>query len=134
MSKTKIDGLDETDDAVIVFDNAGFITLVIYGQYQHTYESAKQCAEDVAAYIADKNTAGWDGNELCLCTGDNRDHDDDGICRTCGGWDELEPTDDQVRNGGYRVCYTIAQIAKAASSWGNAQDFCKAANIQYNND
>lgn len=93
----------KTDDLVnhitIIADNGGGLTLQIddsRGQrWQHTYPSAdpadyaymcdaSDIVADVMAYITDGDLSSWEGNEVDEY-----------------GW--TEPSDDDIRNGGYRV-------------------------------
>lgn len=91
----------------LIFDNGGGLTVQLPG-YAHWYQNPAQAAEDIDYYIQHGNTDGWDG------------HDEDAA--------ELDPSYDQIRNGGYRI-YSIPDILDEtesidASSWGNIVDFC----------
>ena len=90
----------------VIFDNGGGVTLQL-GDWAHYYQDMAQAATDLKAYKATGNTDGWDG------------HEDESA--------ELEPTYDQIRNGGYRVYHSIADIKAAAedTSWCNIRDFAK---------
>jgi len=116
------------DDMRIVLDNAGGATLIIPGIYQHHYTYGEQAGEDALAYTETESTCDWDGNELCRC--ESPDFDDRVDCGTCGGEEQLDPSDDDIRNGGYRVCHDATDLARAASSgWDNARKMCKAMGI-----
>jgi len=47
----------------LIFDNGGGLTLQLNNTYAHWYQNMNQAAEDLKAYIKDKNTEYWDGNE-----------------------------------------------------------------------
>jgi hypothetical protein len=79
----------------VICDNGGGITLQIItpdgDQWQHSYEGssteamADQAATDIRnAMAADFDLSDWEGNQVDDC-----------------GW--CEPTDEEIRNGGYRV-------------------------------
>lgn len=96
-------------DAKVIFDNAGGITLQL-GEWAHYYQDPKQAARDYNDYLQDGNTDGWDG------------HEDESL--------EIDPTYDQIRNGGCRV-YGADDISEATegdehNSWGNINDFIAA--------
>lgn len=82
----------------IVLDNGGGIVLQLGAEYAHYYQDAKQAADDLRTYLADGNTDGWDG------------HDEDAL--------SVEPTDEEIRNGGYRV-FTDYEDLNLGSSWHN---------------
>lgn len=90
----------------IIFDNAGGITIQT-GDFVHCYDDASAAARDVRALMSGSDPGDWDGNEP--------------DCR-------LDPTDDEVRNGGYRVltpdCFVGGKYAD--SSWRNVRDFQSA--------
>jgi hypothetical protein len=94
-------------NAKVIFDNGGGITLQL-GDWAHWYNDADQAAEDYHNYITDGSTEGWDG------------HEDDAA--------ELDPTNDDIRNGGYRILYCPEDIdlLDPDNSWGNIMDFCAA--------
>jgi len=95
----------------LIFDNGGGLTLQLNNTYAHWYQNMNQAAEDLKAYIKDKNTEYWDGNE------------EESM--------ELNPQYDQIQNGGYRV-YSLEDIVFITeeeymdSGWGNVRDFCIA--------
>jgi len=91
----------------IVFDNAGGITLQLGDEFAHYYQGAKQAAEDLKVFIATQDTSSWDGNE------------EDAM--------DCNPTDEEIRNGGYRVFDDVEDIPEG-SSWGNIEDFRAAFN------
>lgn len=102
-------GLKMDIDAKVIFDNAGGITLQL-GEWAHYYQDPKQAARDYNDYLQDGNTDGWDG------------HEDESL--------EIDPTYDQIRNGGCRV-YGADDISEATegdehNSWGNINDFIAA--------
>ena len=91
----------------VIFDNGGGITLQL-GTWAHWYDNPAQAAEDYDAYIADRDTTGWDGHEEEAAA--------------------LVPTYDEMRNGGYRV-YRGDEVEKEIAAedpdnWGNIVDFC----------
>jgi hypothetical protein len=100
----------DLNKGTIIFDNGGGITVQL-PDFAHWYNDPTQAARDIADYLSDGTTDGWEG------------HEDDAA--------ELDPTDDQIRNGGYRV-YSIPDIVDLAhdpgrgTSWGNIDDFCDA--------
>ena len=92
-----------------IFDNGGGITLQL-GTFAHTYYNAAQAAQDWKVFEAEGNTKGWDGHENEAA--------------------ELEPTDDEIRNGGYRVLSADDIASKIASEdttgWDNIDTFISA--------
>ena len=99
-------------EGTIIFDNGGGITVQL-PDFAHWYNDPTQAARDIADYLSDGTTDGWEGHE--------DDAEDDAA--------ELDPTTEQILNGGYRV-YALVDIVKMAkdtereSSWGNINDFC----------
>ncbi len=114
-----IAGLDEvateTDKnlGLIILDNGGGITLQM-GEYGHYYEDAAQAANDISNWLHDGDTSDWDGCET------------DAV--------ELDPTDEQVANGGYRRFRldrdvdTLLRLAREVGvcHWGNAEELSAA--------
>ena len=99
--------------ALVIFDNAGGITLQL-GGWAHWYQEPAQAACDYITYRQDGHTDGWEG------------HEPDAL--------DLDPDYDDIRNGGYRVC-DEAEIFNALkeyrdgaldTGWGNLQDFIAA--------
>ena len=92
----------------IILDNGGGITLQLGLDYAHYYNDADQAARDLRAYIADGTTDGWDG------------HDEDAAT--------LDPTDEEIRNGGYRIFTDIANLQSDSDlAWGrNESDLAQA--------
>jgi hypothetical protein len=98
----------ETESRIIL-DNGGGITLQL-SNYAHCYDDPGQAARDLADWLRDGHTHGWEG------------HDDDVAL--------INPSDDQIRNGGYRVIRldrdvdTRELLADELSEigWGNAED------------
>lgn len=95
----------------LIFDNGGGLTLQL-GDWAHYYGGydgcIEQAAEDIINYINNGNTDGWDGHEEEAA--------------------ELDPTYDEIRNGGYRV-YTISEIIEKSkkidgTGWYNIDRFC----------
>jgi len=95
----------------LILDNGGGYTLQLDDHdYAHAYDDAQQIASDIAAYLRTGNANGWDG------------HDDDAM--------RVDPTDAEIRNGGYRVIAidrvtdTVASLAAELTSidgWDNAE-------------
>lgn len=100
--KTKINA----HPATIIFDNGGGITLQL-GEYACNTQSASDAAGLYIDYQRSGETEGWDG-----C-------DEDSV--------NLEPTDDEIRNGGYRVLDAdeiAAMIGETPTSgWRNIDAF-----------
>jgi len=100
--------LDETTERVI-FDNGGGITLQLRG-WAHWYQNEAQAARDVAEWIKSHDTNGWEGHEPAALS--------------------LEPTMDEIRNGGYRVVQ-ITDLPAALSDpalegWVNGRKFSES--------
>lgn len=97
----------------IICDNGGGITLQIRQRgyrYQHMYYDPIQAAHDIhVAHNPGCDLHDWDGNDLVA--GDPAE------------W--LYPSDDDVRNGGYRVYYDPDDIP-ATSSWRNVRELAAA--------
>lgn len=96
-------------EGLVIFDNGGGATLQL-GKFAHYYQDMSQSAEDVAVYLKDGNTDGWDGYEEDAA--------------------ELNPSYEDIRNGGYRV-YCLDDIIEESKNddctgWGNINDFCVA--------
>lgn len=89
----------------IILDNGGGIVLQLGLDYAHYYNDAERAAQDLRAYIADGTTDGWDG------------HDEEAAT--------LEPTDEEIRKGGYRVVKDVADL-DPESSWHNESGMAKA--------
>lgn len=90
----------------VIFDNGGGITVQL-GDWAHWYNDPKQAAEDVSEYVKNPNTDDWDG------------HEDDAA--------ELDPSHDDIRNGGYRIWMVGDDTNQDyRESWGNASDFFTA--------
>lgn len=103
--------MSKTNQITIICDNGGGTTLQVVSdsgyRYQHTYDDAAHIATDIKASLAGENPAGWDGNEA---EGDD------------ASW--MEPTGDEIRNGGYRV-YDVDDIKGLDAencSWRNARE------------
>ena len=93
-----------------IFDNGGGITLQM-GSFAHHYSDAEAAATDWAAYQAKGDTSDWDG------------HDAEAL--------ELDPTCDEIRNGGYCVldAEKITRMIDAAeedTGWYNIDSFLAA--------
>ena len=93
----------------LIFDNGGGLILQL-PNFAHYYDYMDQAAEDIANYIKDETTDGWEGHEEEAA--------------------ELDPTYDEIRNGGYRV-YTISEIIEESkkgdsTGWANIDMFCVA--------
>lgn len=89
---------------LIILDNGGGITLQVKQgryRYQHYYDQPKQAARDLIMALAGSQVRDWDGNEADQ------------------GW--LEPSQDQISNGGYHI-YTPLQLldTPADDVWGAA--------------
>ena len=94
-----------TETYRIICDNGGGMILQLGGTWAHYYQSADQLINDLADYLGGGNTSDWEG------------HEPEAL--------ECEPTDDEIRNGGYRVFSDIADL-DAESPWANEQDIVKA--------
>lgn len=102
----KIYAINKLDGIKIILDNGGGITLQLSHkageseyEYQHFYEydQAEQLRDDVYAWIDGENPLDWDGNQIV----------EHGL---------LEPTYEQVRNGGYKEVYTVEELISANGS------------------
>lgn len=95
------------NEGKIILDNGGGVTLQM-GTFAHYYEDALDAAKDLSDWIFDADTSSWEG------------HEDEAM--------ECEPTQDEIRNGGYRVIRLDRDVDSAASladeiralGWGNA--------------
>jgi hypothetical protein len=105
--------VEQRDAIKVIFDNAGGMTLQL-GDWAHWYDARriKQAAVDYHAYMTEGSTSGWDG------------HDEDAAT--------LDPTDDQIRNGGYRVynywiIYDLKdlpwEVPEFSRGWTSVRDF-----------
>lgn len=101
-------------NATVIFDNGEGITLQLENTWAHYYGGydgyVKHAAEDYKAYLDTGDTEGWEG------------HEEDAL--------ELDPSYDDIRNGGYRI-FTDTDIADLLEqdeidNWGNVEDFCEA--------
>ena len=98
---------------LIILDNGGGITLQM-GGFAHYYEDADQAANDIANWLHNEDTSDWAGHEVEAA--------------------ELNPTDEEISNGGYRRFRldrdvdTLIRLARevGACHWGNAQDLYAA--------
>jgi len=98
-----------TDSMLAIFDNAGGITLQL-GNFAHYYNNPDQAARDYHDYMVDGTAEGWEG------------HEEESL--------ELNPTQDEINNGGYRV-YSHSEIIDEVNSdettgWHNIDEFCLA--------
>ena len=113
--------MNDTQKLNVFFDNAGGVTLQVIGtDYQHYFASAQLAAQSIYSAIESKMsnsvdgiTEGWEGNAL-----------DDGI-------ELLDPTDDEIINGGYRAIYDINSFIAVVDectkeSWANMDDLSTA--------
>ena len=93
----------------IILDNSGGITLQL-DEWAHHYYDEKHAANDLADWLETYRTDGWDGHEDTAAA--------------------VNPTDDEIRIGGYRVfpldaCDTKSKVlirlieAHADGGWGN---------------
>lgn len=94
-----------TTSLEVVFDDGGSVTIQCDG-YAHIYDDAAQAADDARQILAGADPSGWDGNEP-----DAR----------------IAWTDEDVRNGGYRV-YDAEGLRnpKPDEDWQNVSDFFQA--------
>jgi hypothetical protein len=93
-----------------IFDNGGGITLQL-GDFAHHYSDPKQAATDWLAFQKAKDTTEWDG------------HEEDSA--------ELEPSYDEIRNGGYRVMDAddiskMIDDCEEETGWSNLDRFVAA--------
>lgn len=101
------------NDARLIFDNGGGITLQLGGFAFYTSD-ATQAAQLWQDFQKSGSTAGWDG------------HDEDAA--------ECDPTGEEIRNGGYRVLTAddiAREIAREIASdettgWLNIDRFIQA--------
>ena len=97
------------DNVRVIFDNGGGITLQL-GEWACWYNVPKDAARDYYQYLQDGNTDGWEG------------HDEDSTA--------LDPTIDEINNGGYRI-YNKEEISNEvqnenSTGWDNIDEFCLA--------
>jgi hypothetical protein len=92
----------------LVFDNGGSLTIQ-RDDYVHSYDGGDyfvQAAEDYKLLLVTDDVSDWDGN--------NPD-------------DRVEPTDDQLHNGGYIVIDNPVNLdCETKSGWRNLDDFQRA--------
>ena len=102
---------------VVIFDNGGGTTLQL-GGYAHYYEDAEDAAEDWCIYQSGADTSDWDGHEDYSAA--------------------LDPTEDEISNGGYLVMDTSdveADVeAPNQTSWANRDDFIAGVMISNRNN
>jgi hypothetical protein len=101
--------MDHLNIGNIILDNGGGVTLQM-GEFAHYYDDMGVAANDIGVWMHEGNTDDWEGNDIEAGT--------------------LEPTDDEIRNGGYRIIRMdrrvdtrsslIGEIDKAGAEWGNA--------------
>jgi hypothetical protein len=112
-------------DVTVILDNGGGITLQVEdasGTYQRHYDEPAHAARDAIEAFKGSNVTSWEGNEL-----EAEDHEwPDG--RIGDGW--LEPSVDEVCNGGYRVYSESSpealRDALGSSLWGNGDEMAAA--------
>ena len=90
-----------------IFDNGGGITLQL-GEFAHHYSDVRQAATDWLAYQSSKDTSDWDGHDALAA--------------------ELDPTCDEIRNGGYVILDAddIARMiddSQDGNGWYNIDSF-----------
>jgi hypothetical protein len=98
------------NEITIILDNGGGITLQINGEYQVTTNDHNHAAQMIKdAQAPDCDMSDWEGNEI----------EENGL---------LEPSCDEIRNGGYRV-YDLAEFmaTEAEDVWGNAGRYLREA-------
>jgi hypothetical protein len=93
-----------------IFDNGGGITLQL-GNFAHHYSDPKQAATDWTVYQQTKDTDGWEG------------HQEEAA--------DLDPSYDEIRNGGYRVMDAdditkMIDDCEEETSWNNINSFVAA--------
>jgi len=100
--------------ARLILDNGGGYTLQL-PSYAHAYDDEQQVASDVAEWLTTGDSYWWDGSESEAM--------------------DLDPTDVEIRNGGYRVIAidratdTVASLAAeltAIVGWDNASRLAEA--------
>ncbi len=100
---------------LIILDNGGGITLHM-GEFAHYYDGgADQAALDISTWLDDADTSDYEGHEEAATE---------------------EPSDEDVRSGGYlvirldrdmdTVASLSAEIAKKAEQWANGEQLAKA--------
>lgn len=109
--------MKSTVTSTVIFDNGGGITLQlragqgeVHHTFAHSYNSAEQAAQDLhAAYHDDPaNWGGWEGHEDFS--------------------ERLDPTEDELRNGAYRVAsYTsweeVVEGTADEARWANMREW-----------
>ena len=98
-----------TQNELAIFDNGGGITLKL-GTFAHHYQDVEQAARDWKSYSENPDTSDWEG------------HEDDSA--------ECDPSQDEIRNGGYRVLDAddiAAEIVRGGETgWNNIDKFVAA--------
>ncbi len=101
--------------ATVIFDNGGGVTVQLSNgthSWAHSYDDAEQAAGDVRDALTDGSFYGFDGDESDAAT--------------------VDPTDEEIRNGGFRVVifsdlddlHTHAN-EQFQSGWGNERRFAR---------
>jgi hypothetical protein len=91
----------------IIFDNGGGVTLQL-GEWAHYFSHMATAADSFRWYERHGNTNGWDGYEQEAA--------------------DLRPTDEEIKNGGYKVYTDVDDVIMNAVNecWGNVRQFAAA--------
>lgn len=85
----------------VIFDNGGGVIVQLPG-FAHYYDDGESAAVDVIDYIKDNDTSDWDGNEEETA--------------------QIDPSCDDMRNGGYMTWAIGDDIDEDDREWGNNTD------------
>lgn len=108
--RDSIEILNETNERVI-FDNGGGITVQLHG-WAHYYQDPTQAAQDIAEWLKNHDTIGWEGHEIEALA--------------------CDPTYDEIRNGGYWIWEPGSAYPEEGS--GNAADTFFATLVMIDHD
>ena len=97
------------NEITIILDNCGGITVQVNGTYQVTLWQVAEAAALIKSAAQGNDPSDWDGNEIA----------ENGL---------LEPSDNDLRNGGYKVLsYDDLMAMYADDVWGLAGQELRAA-------
>ena len=113
--------MSDTREITVILDNGGGATLqIVEGdwRYQHYYEDATVCGRDYVSAVNDEDISDFAGNEYVEDESLHGQTGPDG--QTYSPW--LQPSYEDIRNGGYCVCRDLLDVVDAAADgWCNAQ-------------